>query len=146
MSEREDQRAETRVAGQTKDGSFQIGARRTLPIPLERAWRLLTSPDGVRRWLGDTSGLQLRTGACYRLAEGGGGEVRVVRPNDHLRITWQPEGWARASTIQVRVMPRGAGTTVVFHQEQLPDGEERERRRAHFEAVLDELRRSALAE
>jgi uncharacterized protein YndB with AHSA1/START domain len=139
MNETEELSGAPHTIGQTKDGSFQIGARRTLPIPLERAWQLLTSPNGVRRWLGDTTGLSLRPGASYTLAAGGGGEVRVMRPNDHLRITWQPAGWARASTIQVRVIPRGAGTTIAFHQEQLPDSEERERRRAHFEAVLMEL-------
>jgi uncharacterized protein YndB with AHSA1/START domain len=73
------------------------------------------------------------------LSDSSQGEVRVFEPNSHLRITWQPQGWQRASLIQVRVMPAKTGTTISFHQEHLPGSAEREQRRTHFEAVLDKL-------
>jgi len=65
----------------------------------------------------------------------------VVQPGSHLRITRQPPGWSRPSTIQVRVMPAGAKTTLSFHEEHLPGAAERQERRAHFAAALDELQR-----
>jgi hypothetical protein len=37
-----------RTIGQTRDAGFQIGARRTLSIPLAEAWRLLTSREGLQ--------------------------------------------------------------------------------------------------
>lgn len=134
-----------RVTGETEGAGFQIGVQRTVAIPHERAWRLLTSPDGVRAWLGDLAGagdaleLELEEGETYRLADGAEGEVRVVRPNKHLRITWQPEGWSRASTIQARVEPKGEKTVISFHEEHLPSPEEREARRRHFKAALAAL-------
>jgi uncharacterized protein YndB with AHSA1/START domain len=67
------------------------------------------------------------------------GEVRVYTPYSHLRITWHPPGWPRASTLQLRVIPKGDKTVIAFHQEHLPGEKEREERRTHYIAVLDEL-------
>lgn len=130
-----------RPTGLTKDVGFQIGVRRTLPVQLEDAWRLLTSNAGVNIWLGETSQLNFMKGERYQLANGAGGEVRVYAPNSHLRITWQPQEWQRASTIQVRAIPKENRTVVAFHQEHLPGAKEREKRRAHFISALDELER-----
>lgn len=130
-----------RPTGLTKDVGFQIGVRRTLPVRLEDAWRLLTSSTGVKLWLGATSGLSFAKGSKYQLADGSVGEVRVYTPGSHLRITWHPPGWPKASTIQLRTIPKGERTVVAFHQEHLPGAREREERRAHYTAVLDELER-----
>jgi len=132
-----------RVLGQTADTGFQIGVRRTLPVAMDDAWRLLTAPEGVRAWLGDVQGFALEKGAAYTTRDGAEGEVRVARPGSHLRVTWRPPGWARASTIQVRVMPAGSKTVLSFHEERLPGAAEREERRRHYESVLDALQRQA---
>jgi uncharacterized protein YndB with AHSA1/START domain len=105
----------------------------------EDAWRLLTSSRGRSIWLGSTPDMENTKGTTYRLSDGTTGEMRVFTPNSHLRITWFPKGWPRASTIQVRVVPKGERCVIVFHQEHLPGPEERELRRAHFKASLDEL-------
>lgn len=131
-----------RVLGQTAGTGFQVGVRRTVAAAPEDAWRLLTSAEGVRAWLGDVRGLRMEKGETYEAAGGAAGEVRVVKPDSHLRITWRPAEWARASTIQVRVMPAAGGKTVIsFHEEHLPGAAEREARRAHFDAALDALQR-----
>lgn len=130
-----------RPTGLTQDVGFQIGVRRTLPIQFENAWQLLTSNEGLNIWLGSTAALDFSKGATYQLADGSRGEVRVFSPDSHLRITWQPEGWSSASTIQVRVMPKGNRTVIAFHQEHLSGAAEREVRRAHFKSALDELER-----
>jgi uncharacterized protein YndB with AHSA1/START domain len=128
-----------RVLGQTAGTGFQIGAQRTLPIPPDEAWELLISPEGVRAWLGGAAP-RWEKGEKYALKDGSGGEVRVFKPGSHLRMTWQPEGWPRTSTIQVRVMPKGEGKSVIsFHQEHLPGAAEREDRRRFFDAALDAL-------
>jgi uncharacterized protein YndB with AHSA1/START domain len=132
-----------RDLGQTADGAFQIGVRRTLPIAIDDAWRLVTSAEGVRAWLGDAPGLAWEKGETYAIPDGAAGEVRVFEPGSHLRMTWQPPGWAKPSTIQVRVLPAGERTTISFHQERLPGAAEREERRRHFEAALDALQRRA---
>jgi uncharacterized protein YndB with AHSA1/START domain len=132
-----------RVTGQTRDTGFQVGVRRTLPLSPEEAWRLVTSPAAVREWLGVGAGVEWERGRTYALADGAAGEVRVVKPGSHVRLTWRPAGWERASLIQVRVLPAAGGATVSFHQEHLPDAAARERRREHFAAALDALERLA---
>jgi uncharacterized protein YndB with AHSA1/START domain len=133
-----------RAVGQTADTGFEIGARRTLPITADEAWRLVTSPEGVRSWLGGSPPLRWEKGETYALEDGSSGEVRVFKPGSHLRITWAPEGWPRASTVQVRVIPSGAQKTVVsLHQEHLPGAAEREERRRALGAALDALERLA---
>ncbi|MFQ5855118.1 MAG: SRPBCC domain-containing protein [Anaerolineae bacterium] len=106
---------EERPTGLTKDTGWQIGVRKTLPIQHAEAWRLLTSARGLRIWLDPVSEMDFTRGATYRLEDGTVGEVRVFVPNSHLRITWQPAGWGRASTIQLRVIPKGDKTVIAFH-------------------------------
>jgi uncharacterized protein YndB with AHSA1/START domain len=130
-----------RVLGETAGTGFQVGVRRTIAVGHEEAWRVLTSPEGVRAWLGDAPGLRLEKGQAYTATDGATGEVRVIKPGSHLRITWHPAGWARPSTIQLRADPAGEKTIISFHQEHLPGAEERAERRRFYEGVLDELRR-----
>ena len=134
-----------RVVGQTADGRFQVGVQRTLPLGPDEAWALLTSPEGVGAWLGDVGRLRFEEGERWRAPAGSKagatatGEIRVVRPGSHARLTRNPGGWARPSTIQVRVEARGDRAVVGFHEESLPREEDREERRAHYRAALDRL-------
>lgn len=128
-----------RPVGLTKDAGWQIGVRRTLPCSCREAWRLLTSSRGLRVWLGALPCLDASASAAYELEDGTRGELKVFVPDSHLRITWQPEGWPRPSTIQVRVIAQGDRCVIAFHQEHLPGSAEREQRRAHYAAALDEL-------
>ncbi|HEX9938106.1 MAG TPA: SRPBCC domain-containing protein [Longimicrobium sp.] len=135
------ERSGTREVGKTRDTGWQIGLRRTLPVGVADAWRAVTSPQGVRAWLGDGAHVQFEPGSDYALADGSTGTVRVVQPESHLRLTWHPDGWPRPSTIQVRVLPAGERTTIAFHQEHMPDAAARQERRAHFAAAMDALER-----
>ncbi|NPV55113.1 MAG: SRPBCC domain-containing protein [Anaerolineae bacterium] len=127
------------LTGQTRDAGWQMGARRTFPVTPARAWEWLLSPEGLADWLGAGAQLDLVGGALYTLPDGTRGEVRVFKPGSHLRLTWQPPGWQRPSTIQVRVLSAKRGSTLAFHQEHLPDANARAERLAHFQAVLDGL-------
>lgn len=135
-------RKSERPVGLTKGAGWEIGARRTLSIEPGAAWKLVTSPRGMRAWLGEFAEGGLRTGADYRLKDGATGEVRVLSDR-HLRLTWQPGTWPRPSTIQLRVLPARSGATISFHQEHLPNAEARTRRKDFFKAALDELGRLA---
>ena len=127
------------TVGLTRDAGFQIGVRRTLPVAADEAWDLVTSRRLVRRWLGAGRAFRLEEGACYRLDDGSTGEVRVVSPASHVRLTMLRSGSSRPSTIQVRTIGKGDAAVVAFHEEHLPGPREREERRAHYTAVLDDL-------
>lgn len=126
-----------KAVGQTASVGFQIGVRRTLPITQEQAWELLTSSDGVKMWLGDVSDLAFSAGSTYLSEEGTSGELRIVKPHEQLRLTWQKRGWATPSTLQIRLLPKSPEkTTISFHQEKLASAVEREEMKLRWEAVL----------
>ena len=128
------------VVGKTRDTGFQIGVRKSYPLSLEQAWSLITSPEGIRLWLGESKDFYLAKGRRYQTMDGTSGEVRVVNPQENIRLTWQPKSWGQASTLQIRVIPSGKDKTVIaFHQEKLSGPEEREQMRQHWAAVLDQL-------
>ncbi len=128
---------ETQTVGKTADVGYQIGVRRTLPCGEEALWSLILSPTGQTIWLGGA--IALEDGARYALDNGTTGRVRVYKPWSHIRPTWQPQGWARPSTVQVRVAAASRGTTVSFHQEHLADGAARSVMKAHWEGVIAQL-------
>ena len=123
--------------GKTADVGYQIGVRRTIPRGEEEVWSLLLSPAGMAIWLGGP--IELVDGASYTLADGTRGQVRVYKLWSHIRLTWQPSGWARPSTVQVRVLAASGGTTLSFHQEGLADGAARAAMKAHWEDVIERL-------
>lgn len=125
--------------GLTKDAGYQIGVRRTIHVSHSRAWDMIFSTEGMNIWLGPTSGIELEPGQTYELGDGASGEVRVVKPGSHIRLTWQPPEYSRPSIIQVRVLDKGGKSVIAFHQEHLPDGQAREARRAHFANALDRI-------
>jgi hypothetical protein len=65
----------------------------------------------------------------------------VVNPEVNIRLTWQPVGWEKPSTIQVRTISAGLKTTISFHQENLPDENAREQMRSRWEKVMAAIKK-----
>jgi uncharacterized protein YndB with AHSA1/START domain len=128
-----------RVVGQTKTSGFQIGVRRTFPVSVQDAWQFLTSTAGINIWLGELSTFSLTKGETYTTKDDTKGEVRVVNVGENIRLTWLPQNWQKASTVQVRTIPHGPNTVISFHQEGLPGAKERENMRQHWRNVLEKL-------
>jgi len=127
-----------RRTGHTKDAGWEIGVSRTVSFPTEEVWDFLASPAGSAVWLGSGVRRLDEPGAAYETETGTVGQVRGFRPQDRVRLTWQPVDWDHDSTVQVTVTPVGGDRTrIVFHQERLVDAAERERQRGHWQAVMD---------
>ncbi len=128
---------EKRTIGKTKDVGFQVGARKTFNIRLEKAWDFITSSSALAIWLGEIK--QINEGVHFQLENGISGQIRVFSPLSHIRLSWKHPDWERSSTIQIRVIPRKDKTVIAFHQEHLPGIEEREIRKEFFKNVLQEF-------
>lgn len=108
----------------------------------ERAWAFLTSPGGMKLWLGEVPPLAVQAGETFASQEGITGEFRVVKPMQQLRLRWQKRGWPAPSTLQIRLLPAGEGkTTVSFHQEKLDHPNTRELMKQQWEDVLDAIKK-----
>ncbi|MFI7367281.1 SRPBCC domain-containing protein [Streptomyces sp. NPDC050149] len=121
--------------GLTKDAGWQIGVSRTLPHPAATVWDFISSPEGIALWLGPGTVLAPEQGTPYRTTAGVAGEVRGYRPADRIRVTHG------TTTVQVALTPAadGARTVLRFHQEHLASAEERERQRAYWQHVMDQV-------
>lgn len=124
------------MIGQTKDVGFEIGVSKTLPVPVDEVWALLTSPEGVALWLGRGAELGRTKGDRYTTADGTTGEIRSFHEHSRLRLTWRPAGWDHDTTVQVTVQAQNDRTVLRFHQEWLAVPEERARQRDHWRAVM----------
>ncbi|MHA2059411.1 MAG: SRPBCC family protein [Candidatus Ranarchaeia archaeon] len=129
-----------RVKGQTKDVGFQIGVQKTLPHKKEAVWDLLFSPAGLQVWLGPLLHFTPEAGHTYSTKDGLIGKVRVLHPNDHMRLTYQPEDWEEPSTLQITVMSKKIGRTAIrIHHEKLANEGVRKKMQDHWKTVLHNL-------
>lgn len=124
-----------RVVGETAEAGFEVGVRRSVDASVDDVWELLTSRPDL--WLG--SPVIFRKGERYSV-QGATGQIRVVKPGDRLRLTWQPEGWAAPATMQIALSGAQSGkTTITGHVEKLPDVEARDAMRVYLREALDRL-------
>ena len=134
-----------RVVGQTADVGFQVGVQRSVTATVTQVWELITSRPEL--WLGEGVSVSFGKGERYEVPPGGGapgvsGEVRVVKPGDRLRMTWQPEGWPAPATLQIPLTESGSGTTAIHaHLEKLPDADAREVIRTRWREALERIAR-----
>jgi len=117
--------------------TMELGLRRTVDAPVDEVWEYFVV-DGLATWIGDTT-LGLHKGDTYLTADGVTGEIVSRTDQLRLRLTWQPDDWDHATTLQVTLMPADTGTTIGFHQDGLASSTERERMLEHWTAVLDEI-------
>ena len=131
-----------RVVGETATTGFQVGVVRTLPMPASELWDLISKQ--AERWLGPGATLELEPGKGYEVpkrrgAPGVRGELRVVKPGQRLRMTWQPDGWKKPATLQLTLVPKARGAALHVHMDKLPDAKSREAMREHWSKVLAKM-------
>jgi uncharacterized protein YdhG (YjbR/CyaY superfamily)/uncharacterized protein YndB with AHSA1/START domain len=131
-----------RVVGETATTGFQVGVVRTLPMTAPELWDLVAKQP--ERWLGPGATLKLEPGKGYEVpkrrgAPGVRGELRVVKPEQRLRMTWQPDGWKKPATLQLTLVPKARGASLHVHMDKLPDAKAREAMREHWSKVLAKI-------
>jgi uncharacterized protein YndB with AHSA1/START domain len=132
-----------RAVGETADAGFQVGVQRTVAATAAEAWKLITCRPEL--WLGEGASVTFDVGERYavpagRGAPGASGEVRVVRPAERLRMTWQPEGWPAPATLQLTLAETGPGRTAIHvHLEKLSDAGARDAMRARWREALERV-------
>lgn len=129
-----------RTVGLTASGDFQVGVRRTFPISVQDAWKLVTSSEGMVIWLGSSPPAELEVGSQLHTEEGITGEIRVMNEQENIRLKWKKDEWSHPSILQIRTISKGENrTTISFHQEKLPDAGAREEMQNRWEHVLGKL-------
>jgi len=131
------------VVGETADVGFQVGVQRSVTATVTQVWELITSRPEL--WLGEGVSVTFVRGEQYEVSPAGGapaasGEVRVVKPGDRLRMTWQPDGWQAPAILQLALSQSGSGKTAIHaHLEKLPDADTREAMRKRWREALERI-------
>jgi len=125
--------------GQTASQGWEIGIRRTFPIPPNQAWELLFTQPILGYWLDTKARLSFEKGDTYTAQTGITMTVSSVTTAKVIRMKWQLAGETNASTLQIRVIPAKEKTTVSFHHEWLKDATERAAMKTFWENVLDKI-------
>ena len=99
----------------------------------------MTSTRGLRLWLGAGVRLPKTDGTQYQTADGATGELRGYQGGRRIRLTHRPPGARHETIVQTTIAPKTAGTTLQFHQERMRSAKERERQRAHWQSVMDDV-------
>ncbi|WP_342376123.1 hypothetical protein NVS55_33335 [Myxococcus stipitatus] len=121
--------------GLTADGSFQAGARRTMDLTAQDAWRNWAEAQGLGRWLSQAR-TALKEGEETTLEDGTQVLAVRVRPPSLLRIRLSRADWPHPRTAQLRVLAAARGSTVALHMEGLPDAAARAEYIEHWNAAL----------
>jgi uncharacterized protein YndB with AHSA1/START domain len=130
-----------RVVGETADTGFQVGVQRSVDATVAEAWELITSRPEL--WLGEGASVTFAEGTRYQ-TPGAGGEIRVVKPGDRLRLSWQPQEWSAPATLQLTLSESESGKTVIqAHLEKLPDADAREATRTRWREALERIAAAA---
>jgi uncharacterized protein YndB with AHSA1/START domain len=106
----------------------------TIDATPETVWQFLVDPEKATRWMGTTATLDPRPGGAYRVEvipghTASGSFVELDPPNRLVQTWgWEPDenGEARSvppgtTTIEIELVPEGAGTLLKFTHRDLPD-------------------------
>jgi hypothetical protein len=101
-----------RAPGQRRGGGFEVGASKTVAVPVDRLYQAFADPAVRERWLG-----------------GAGFEVRTARPGRSIRANWD-DG---ATRLVVDFTAKGdARSQVALVHERIPDADTADRLKAFW--------------
>jgi hypothetical protein len=129
-----------RVEGRNERGEHALTATKSLPVPQKDVWKFLNSEKGVRVWLQPMSDFELKKGMSFEREGGIFGEVRTCKAPLRARIAWQDIEWLKPSILQIYVVPRPKGKSIlVFNHEKIMKARDRDELRAHWKNVLNRI-------
>jgi uncharacterized protein YndB with AHSA1/START domain len=125
-----------------------VRAQIRIDAPPERVWEFFTQPEAIIRWMGEYAALAPHPGGEFTVNVKGapvrGRYLELDRPH-RLLLSWGYAGSEElppgASTVEVRLVPDGSGTSVHLEHRDLPDPE----RPGHAEGWTHYLARLAAA-
>jgi len=130
--------AKSETTGLTKDAGWELGVRRTVDVPLMKAWTYLMGA-GLPVWLGEIDALPTKKGEGFETRDGVRGSIRGYSEAYRVRLSWKPSDWPHDTTLQLTVKKVLTGTTIAIHHEHLADREERKLMLGHWTNVIDAI-------
>jgi uncharacterized protein YndB with AHSA1/START domain len=106
-----------RIEGQNLKGESSLVASRTFAMAPLAVWKMLESKDGQAIWLKPLSDFEFKAGRVYESEGGVYGEIKTLKKPNRVRMSWQEDGWAKASTLQIALVARPKGKSILVFQQ-----------------------------
>lgn len=111
-----------RKEGQNAKGEYMVTTTKSLPCSVAKVWTLLTSEKGQELWLQPLSTISIEPSTQFETADGYFGEVRTLKKNRRLRMTWQDPNWEKKTTLELMLVPKPVGKSLlIFNHTQLKE-------------------------
>ncbi len=123
---------------------FNAGAEKAFALSGQQAWKLVTSPEGLRIWLGAVPRTDLKKGPGYHTKDGTVGRFLDVKEGTNICLSWHPRGWESSTTLFISLVSAEDTTIIRVRHEGLAGKREAERMRSHWEHVLERLEELAV--
>lgn len=129
-----------KVEGRNAKGEYSMVVSRTFPGDVKQVWKFLDSPQGMAIWLKPYSEFCLRPKNVYENETGAFGEIRTMKINRRIRMTWQETEWPKPSILQVHLVPRPKKKSIlIFNHDGLSNGRQRLQMKEYWTQIVDEL-------
>lgn len=121
-----------------------VYASRSLPVPLERVWQVLTTTAGAEALLGSGATIGGK-GEPWRSADGTHGVVRSYHPFEQIRVSWHASDDDPPGLVDLHLSRDGEGTRLEVQHARLSAGLETRDVQHRWDTALDRLAEASSA-
>jgi uncharacterized protein YndB with AHSA1/START domain len=129
-----------RIEGQNAKGEYAITTTKSLPLNVKTVWKILISDAGQAIWLKPLYKGMIAVGNTFETSDGFFGEIRTIKKERRVRMTWQDPNWSHKTVVQVTLVPRpGEKSILVIDHLQIRDLRVQAEMRKRWRDSVDEL-------
>lgn len=129
-----------RIEGQNIKGEYMVTSTKSLAFGVQKSWKVLTSKNGLAVWLKPLSPVSIAAGAQFETTDGFFGEVRTLKKERSIRMTWQDPNWEKKTVLQIMLVARPKEKSiVVFNHTEIRELKVQALLRRRWKSVLVEL-------
>jgi uncharacterized protein YndB with AHSA1/START domain len=111
-----------RIEGQNAKGQYQVTVTKSLSTGVAAVWKSLVSKKGARLWLRPLYDVAFEVGNTFETDDGFFGEIRTMKKNRRIRMSWQDPNWLKGTYVQVTLVDRpGEKSILVVDHGQIVD-------------------------
>ncbi len=129
-----------RIEGQNAKGEYSLTVTKSLHVDAKKVWKLFVSEEGQAIWLQPLFSVVIKSKATFETQDGFFGEIRTMKKDRRIRMTWQDPNWEKSTTLQVMIVQRANGNSILaFDHGKIKDLRIQAKLRARWRKAADEF-------
>ena len=128
-----------------KDGrpkGYAICVTKSIAAPAERIFDAFGDPRLLGTWLGKGAKADFKEGGTFATADGNRGRYTKVSRPKTLRVVWDDDDPAAASTVELKLTPSGAKCGLVLNHERIQTRAQADGLRAAWVSAIEKLKQT----